>query len=207
MQNRTLRTVFFSIIALCAVAGVTWIQAQEDQARSLNSISPLADSFGGPFTLVNQDGETVTEKNYAGRHKLVFFGFTYCPAVCPTELQKMTDALEALGPDEADAITPIFITTDPERDTPDVVKKYLKNFDKRIIGLTGTREQIDPVLKSYKVYASKIEMPGMDGYMMDHSAFTYLIDPQEHLLSIYKTEDTGASIARDIQAKLRTATN
>lgn len=133
---------------------------------------------GGPFQLVNQDGQPVTDQDFRGRLMLVFFGFTHCPDICPTELQTMAVALNQLGQD-ADKVAPLFITLDPERDTPEKIKTYVQSFDNRLIGLTGSREDIDKAAKAYRVYHRKAK-PSADAtasdYTIDHSAFVYLMD-------------------------------
>lgn len=132
---------------------------------------------GGPFTLTDQDGRRVSEKEFLGKHMLVVFGFTYCPDICPTELQVMTAALDAMGPD-GEKIQPVFITVDPERDTPDVMKAYVANFSPRLIGLTGTPEEIASAAKAFRVYYAKVPNEASpDSYLMDHSSIIYLMGP------------------------------
>ena len=132
---------------------------------------------GGPFTLTDQDGRRVSEKEFLGKHMLVVFGFTYCPDICPTELQVMTAALDAKGPD-GEKIQPVFITVDPERDTPDVMKAYVANFSPRLIGLTGTPEEIASAAKAFRVYYAKVPNEASpDSYLMDHSSIIYLMGP------------------------------
>lgn len=168
-------------------------------SRSINENADKPD-LGGAFTLVDQDGKTVTQDDYTDQYKLIFFGFTYCPAICPTELLKVTALMNHLGDDMADKITPIFITVDPERDTPEQIKTYLESFHPRMVGLTGSQEQIDAVKKEYKVYASKVENEMMDEYMMDHSAFLYFMAPNDSFVSMYPSTDTAAQISEDIQS-------
>lgn len=177
--------------------------------------------IGGPFTLTDQNGNTVTDKDYAGQYKLIFFGFASCPMVCPTELQKMALVLDELG-ETGDKIQPIFITVDPERDDVESMKVYVEQFHPRLVGLTGTREQIDPVMKAYKVYATKVEMKhnapmegheghtGHEGhkmdmdqndYMINHSAYTYLMAPDGELVAIYPEKDTATEIVEDIKRR------
>lgn len=199
MKNRFSRIALFSAFGLVLAAGLAWMQTSPQNPQTLNLIEPLSDApFGGPFELVNGNGETVTDKDFDGRYRLMFFGFTYCPAVCPTELSRMTDVLNGLGED-ADKIAPIFVSVDPERDTPEVVKDYVSNFHSNLIGLTGSRAQIDHILAGYKIYASKVEMEGMDGYMVDHSSFTYFIGPDGRLLALFKPQDTPEDIITSIQ--------
>ena len=130
-------------------------------------------AIGGPFELVDQNGQKVTQESFVGRPTLVFFGFTHCPDICPTTLFEMSQVFEALGPD-ARKVTGLFVTVDPERDTPEVMKSYLGSFHPSIQGLTGTPEQVAAVIKAYRAYAKKV--PTQDGdYTMDHTAIVYLM--------------------------------
>ena len=133
--------------------------------------------IGGPFELIDHNGNKVSDKTYAGQHLLVFFGFTYCPDICPAALQKVSVVMDQLGP-KAEGLKPIFISVDPERDTVDQMKLYMSNFDSRIVGLTGSTAQIADAVKVYRAYAKKREDPSnSDGYTMDHSSFLYLMAP------------------------------
>lgn len=158
--------------------------------------------LGGPFTLVNQDGKTVTEKDFTGKYKLIFFGFTYCPDVCPTELQKMTQIMGLLDEETAAKVQPIFISVDPERDDVKTVKAYVEQFDPRLVGLTGTVEQVEAVKKAYRVYAAKVDMGDPDNYMVDHSAFTYFMGPNDENLAIFPAKDTAEDVAAAIKGKI-----
>jgi protein SCO1/2 len=132
---------------------------------------------GGPFSLTDHTGRRVSEKDYLGKYMLVFFGFTYCPDVCPTELQVMSAALDELGPD-GNVIQPIFVSIDPERDTPEVIKQYVENFHPRLVGLTGSAEEIAAIARAYRVYYKKAPGAEADGsYEMDHSTIIYLMGP------------------------------
>ena len=132
--------------------------------------------IGGPFSLVNAEGARVTEKDFAGKPMLVFFGFTNCPDVCPSGLQIIAAALDQLG-DKAKGLTPVFITVDPERDTPEVTGQYVKSFHPSIVGLSGPSDDVAGAIKVYRVYAKKVEDPETpDHYNVDHSAFLYLMD-------------------------------
>jgi protein SCO1/2 len=131
--------------------------------------------IGGPFTLVDQTGKTVTDQDFRGRYMLVFFGFTHCPDICPAELKVMSAALDALGP-KADSVVPIFITLDPERDTQAAMGAYVKNFGPRFVGLTGSSEQIAAAAKAYRVAYSKFQQDKTSSdYSIDHSALVYLM--------------------------------
>ena len=132
-----------------------------------------ASGIGGPFSLTDQNGKTVTEASLQGHPTLVFFGYTHCPDVCSTTLSDLSQMLEALGPGKTAGV--VFITVDPERDTPAVLKDYLSSFDPRIVGLTGSRAAVDAALRDYRVYAKKVPTQG-DDYTMDHTAVVYLMD-------------------------------
>jgi protein SCO1/2 len=138
-------------------------------------------TIGGRFTLTDMNGQTVTDKTYAGKYMLVYFGYTYCPDVCPTGLTEMSNTLDALG-ELADKIQPIFISVDPDRDTPEQLKEYTSYFHPRLIGLTGTHEQVAAAAKAYRVYYAKVASKDADAdpddYTFDHSAVTYLMDPK-----------------------------
>ncbi|HUU66914.1 MAG TPA: SCO family protein [Methyloceanibacter sp.] len=133
--------------------------------------------IGGPFELVGKDGNTVTDQDFRGRHMLVFFGFTRCPDICPAELQVMSAALDRLGSD-ADKVVPIFITLDPERDTPEAVAAYVENFGPNFVGLSGSPEAIAKAAKAYRVTYQKFQEKSTgDNYSIDHSALLYLMGP------------------------------
>ena len=155
---------------------------------------------GGPFTLVDQNGRTVTERDFSGAPHLVFFGFTHCPDVCPTTLQQVSDVLAALGP-KAERMRVAFVTVDPERDDPASLKTYLSSFDPRITGLTGSPEQIVATEKAYRAYARKV--PGKDGdYTMEHTAIVYVMDAQNRFLGALDlsrpAEETAAQLSKKI---------
>jgi len=140
-------------------------------------------AIGGPFHLVDQDAHAVTDQDFRGKPLLVFFGFTHCPDICPTSLAEMSDILRKLGPD-ADRMRALFITVDPERDTPAVLKDYLSSFEPQIRGLTGEPRDIASVEKGYRVIAKKI--PLKDGeYTMDHTAYVYLMDKNGKFVSTF----------------------
>jgi len=131
--------------------------------------------IGGPFALVDQHGKKVTDRDFRGRYMLIFFGFTHCPDICPAELQVISASLDELGP-EAEEVVPIFVTLDPERDTPEVMADYVKNFGSRFVGLTGSPEEIAEAAKAYRVAFSKFqEDKTKNDYSIDHSALAYLM--------------------------------
>ena len=155
-------------------------------------------SIGGPFTLENSAGKTVTAKDFRGRYMLVYFGYTYCPDVCPTTLNVVAAALDELGP-RAKSLVPIFITVDPQRDTPQVMQRYTAAFSPDLIGLTGTPDQIAKVAKEYRVYYAKhVTGPGPNDYSMDHSSIIYLMDPDGKFIAPIGAEQSPADMAAHI---------
>jgi protein SCO1 len=203
-KKRLKRIGIIAAAALAIGAGIGWVEVQNqnvNQNARVTSKPVPGIKIGGPFSLIDQNGNIVTNESFPDQHKLIYFGFTYCPAICPTELAKITKVMKELDQDDV-YIKPIFITIDPERDTPKVLKDYLTMFDPEITGLTGTREQIDDVLKKYKIYAAKTQEPEMDEYTMDHSSFIYLIDTNSDLLSIYRIQDTAENMLADIRSKV-----
>ena len=159
---------------------------------------PQASAVGGPFKLVDQDGRTVTEQDVKGKPFLVFFGFTHCPDVCPTTLFDISEIFRKLGPD-ADRAAALFITVDPERDTPEAMKSYLSSFDPHLLGLTGDAAAVDGVVKAYRAYAKKV--PNPDGsYTMDHTALVYLMDKEGRFVAPFnlkrRPEDSAADLRR-----------
>ena len=153
----------------------------------------VGSSVGGAFTMTDHTGAAVTEKSWPGKKKLVFFGFTHCPDICPAALDKIGAALGALG-GKADKIQPIFVTTDPKRDTPERLKEYLADYDSRVAGLTGTDAQVDHIKSIYKVYAAIAEGGDVDNYLMDHSGYIYLMSENDDLLEIFGSSDTADTI-------------
>lgn len=133
---------------------------------------------GGPFTLTDQNGRQVRDEDFRGRYMLVLFGYTYCPDVCPIELQTVSEALDQLSPKVLDKVQPIFITTDPERDTVEIMDKYVSLFHPKLIGLTGSAEQVRAAARAYRVYYQKVEDEISGTYLMDHSAIIFVMDPK-----------------------------
>lgn len=162
-------------------------------------------TVGGPFTLAASDGTTVSDATYRGKWLLVFFGYTFCPNICPTTLLEVADALRRLGPD-ASELQPLFISIDPDRDTPDVMAAYTRSFDLRIVGLTGTAAQIASVAKEYGAYyAPHRTGSGVDDYVMDHGTYLYLMDPNGQFVRGFDADTQGAVIAdklREMMARL-----
>ena len=156
---------------------------------------------GGPFSLIDQTGKRVSEKDFLGRYMLVFFGYTYCPDICPTELQVMTAALESMGT-EADRIQPIFITIDPERDTPQVLAGYVENFGPRLVGLTGSPGEIATVAKAYRAYYAKAGASGTEDYLMDHSSTIILMGPDGRFVKYFTYTTNAAALSAALKEAL-----
>ena len=164
--------------------------------------APIAmpSAVGGPFNLVDQNAKPITDQDLKGHPFLVFFGFTHCPDVCPTTLFEVSEILRAAGPGAKDARA-LFITVDPERDTPAVLKDYLASFDPRVIGVTGDSEAIAAVIKSYRVYAKKVPTDG-GGYTMDHTAIVYLMGKDGRFVAPFNMKRRPEEAAADLKRYL-----
>lgn len=173
-----------ALIVAVATAGITgwraFVPEPPPTARQLGQAK-----IKSAFTLTDHHGRTVTERDFRGRWQLVFFGYTFCPDVCPTTLAVMAQVVDALG-DDAARVAPLFITVDPARDTPQVMAEYVGAFHSRIIGLTGTNEQIKAAAKSFRIYAGREEKPDAPGgYLMGHSGYMYLMTPDGEYDSVF----------------------
>ena len=164
--------------------------------RAPSPIGQAIAAVGGPFHLEDQNGRPVTDQDMKGRPFLVFFGFTHCPDICPTTLFDISQVLRKLGPD-ADRAGALFITVDPERDTPPVLKDYLSNFDPHLRGLTGDQASIDAALRAYRVYAKKVPLQGSD-YTMDHTAIVYLMDKDGQFVAPFDLKRAPEASAADL---------
>ena len=179
MQNSSLlpsrpKLIAAAIMLMAALAVAALALTQWPAKGPLGSGTAL---IGGPFMMVNNKGETVTEKNFLGHYTIYFFGYTFCPDVCPTELQVLAAALKELGTD-AEKITPVFVSIDPDRDTPAVIGAYVANFDPRLVGLTGSPEQVAAMARAFHVFYQKVpDAKNPKDYGMDHSSVIYLMGP------------------------------
>jgi len=202
-MNRPIVLLPVALLLTAVVSGLLWHLGDLRSQKGVQSIStgePVA--IGGPFHLIDQDGMVRTEKDFKGKYMLVFFGYTYCPDVCPTTLAVMADGLEKIGP-LADKVRPIFITVDPKRDTPDKIKAYLASFGARFIGLTGSADEISHVAKEYRVYYR--EHPPENGaeYTVDHSGVVYLMDPNDMFVANYSLDTSPDMLATDLMKRIR----
>jgi protein SCO1 len=156
--------------------------------------------IGGSFAMIGQDGHVVTNVDLAGGPYLVFFGYTHCPDFCPTALFDISAVFKELGPDKK--VAALFVTVDPERDTPDILKTYLENFDSRIIGLTGEPSQSEAIAKAFRVYARKVPGDKSGDYTVDHTGVVYLMDKRGKFVSAFNLQRPPRQAARELEAYL-----
>jgi len=187
------------LIGALAGAAVLLITAPQGGQPVQSSGTALV---GGPFSLVGADGKPVTDRDFRGRYMLIFFGFTHCPDICPAELQVIAQALEQLG-DKAKNVVPIFITLDPERDTPEAMGNYLKSFGPNFVGLTGSPEAIAAAAKAYRVSYAKVEdKESAADYGVDHSALVYLMDPEGRYVTHFSYGLSAEQMAEKLEKLL-----
>jgi protein SCO1 len=168
--------------------------------RTPSAIGQAVAAVGGPFHLEDENGKPFSDQDMKGRPYLVFFGFTHCPDICPTTLFDMSQVLRKLGPD-AGRIGAVFITVDPDRDTPAVMKDYLSSFDPHLVGLTGDQGAVNQAIKAYRVYAKKIPLDNGD-YTMDHTAVVYLMDKDGRFVAPFNLKRTPEAAADDLRKYL-----
>ena len=180
-------------------AGVFLVLTMRDNPRGAGGTA-LASAIGGPFHLTDQNGNRVTEADLKGKWSLIYFGYTHCPDACPTALNDIAVALDELGARRA-AVRPVFITVDPERDTPEALKSYVASFDAPILALTGTQQEVAQAAKAYRVYYAKHPEPGGD-YSMDHSSVIYVMDPEGRFTASFTHESSPEQIAERLKKLL-----
>jgi protein SCO1 len=185
---------FLAGLALCL--GVMLVLSD----RLSSPVAQQVAAIGGPFKLIDQNGQTLTDQDLKGHPFLVFFGFTHCPDVCPTTLFEVSEILRALGPD-ADRTRALFITVDPERDTAPIMKDYLSSFDPHLLGATGDPAAIAAVAKAYRVYYKKVPLEE-GGYTMDHTAIVYLMDKNGRFVAPFSLKRTTEAAAADLRRYL-----
>jgi protein SCO1/2 len=185
---------FLAGLALCL--GVMLVLSD----RLSSPVAQQVAAIGGPFKLIDQNGQTLTDQDLKGHPFLVFFGFTHCPDVCPTTLFEVSEILRALGPD-ADRTRALFITVDPERDTAPIMKDYLSSFDPHLLGGTGDPAAIAAVAKAYRVYYKKVPLED-GGYTMDHTAIVYLMDKNGRFVAPFSLKRTTEAAAADLRRYL-----
>lgn len=195
------RSLPLLLIALAVVAAAALVWTAAGRRTPAASEGPLVGaSIGGSFALVNGDGAAVGDGAFAGKYRLMYFGYSFCPDVCPTDLQKLATgfrAFEKAEPELAAKVQPIFVTIDPARDTPSVVKGYVAAFHPRLVGLTGSQAQIDATLQRFRVYAAK--RGEGENYLMDHSAMIYLFGPDGKPISFVAGDGSAADVTAELQ--------
>ncbi len=186
-----------TIIALALLIGGAAViidGLREPAPRSGTTSTSGTVSIGGPYALTSHTGARVTEQSFRGSYQLIYFGYTFCPDVCPTELQDLAAVLDELG-DAAEQVTPVFITIDPARDDVESMALFVGNIHPRMIGLTGTEDEIRAVAKDWRVYRSK-QGDDPEDYLMDHSTYAYLAAPGEGVLEFFRRDESAEEVAR-----------
>jgi protein SCO1/2 len=203
-MNRRQILIFASGIVACVV--VAWALVAVVKERRPTRTSPggavlitAAADIGGPFTLTDHTGKTVSDKDFRGRNMLIYFGYTFCPDVCPTELQTVAQAMEILG-EKGKGVVPVFITVDPARDTVAVMKDYVAAFHPRMVGLTGGAEQVKAAAKEYKVYSRKAPgtKEGAKDYLVDHTSLLYLVGADGKVKALFKGGTKPDTLAKEL---------
>ncbi len=195
--------VYFGLAAVLVVAVFAGRQFldEPDRPAENQALVEAAPALGGPFTLVDHNGKTVTDDDFRGRFLLINFGYSYCPDICPTILTTISDALDKLA-GKGEKVLPIFITIDPERDTAEQLKMYVSHFHPRMLGLTGTYKQVKQAAKAYRIYYAKFVAEGAgesDDYLMEHTAITYLVDPEGK----YRLHFSPRTTSEEMASRLR----
>jgi len=202
LRNRQALIPYLLLVAALA-GGLLWHQSEMVPGLGKNVITGRAD-VGGPFRLIDHNGKTVTDADFRGRYMLIYFGYSFCPDVCPTTLAVMAQALEKLG-SKSKRIVPILITIDPERDTPQVLNDYMKAFGPNFVGLTGSMAAIQDAEKKYRVYAVKKPLDSAKGgegnYGVDHSSVLYLMGPDGKLVNFYDEAISPDDLEKDLRLR------
>lgn len=199
--RRGMAAVAVLAVLLAGATGYLWWRSSGGNEEIASGVP----SIGGPFTLVNGDGKQVTDRDFLGRYMLIYFGYTFCPDVCPTTLGKMAAALDRLG-ERGNRVQPLFITIDPKRDTPSVIRPYTTALSPRLVGLTGTTEEIARVEKEYRVYAAEHRTgDGPNDYTLDHSGIVYLMGPDGRFVAVIRPDDDANAMAAEIAKNLQQA--
>ena len=202
LRNRQALIPYLLLVAALA-GGLLWHQGKMVPGLGKNVVTGRAE-VGGPFRLIDHNGKTVTDADFRGRYMLIYFGYSFCPDVCPTTLAVMAQALEKLG-SKSQRIVPILITIDPERDTPQVLAEYMKAFGPSFVGLTGSEAAIKDAEKKYRVYAAKKPLDSSKGsegnYGVDHSSVLYLMGPDGKLVNFYDEAVSPDDLAKDLRLR------
>jgi len=203
MRKSTRIGLLLAIVVIAAAAALAeWLVIRDDDITKGPGGLITSVDIGGPFTLTDHTGRQVSEQDYLGSFTLIFFGYTFCPDVCPTELGDIALALDELGTDSV-GVTPLMISIDPERDTPAVLAEYVPLFHERLIGLTGTPEQVKQVADAYRIFYRRVEDPAYNYYLMDHTSFVYLLDPKGNVAALLRYGTSPEEMASIIRRHMR----
>ena len=198
---RKVRLILYGLIPVVALLGLAaWWLGPDRAVRIVEDATAV--SVGGPFEMLDHRGRVVTEQVLLGRHTLIYFGYTGCPDVCPTELNTMAQAIDTLPPKQAARVQPVFVSVDPERDTVAVLSDYVAAFHPRMIGLTGTAEQVAAIKKAYRVYSRSLEKDDDGFYLVDHSTFIFLIGPDGRFLELLRPQLSIEEMADRLRRRL-----
>jgi protein SCO1/2 len=205
----------FAVLAVALIAGAAAFfhfrerppeeTRRADAARLMNDLMSGKAQVGGPFTLTDQYGKPRSLRDFRGKFVLLYFGYAFCPDVCPTDLAAMAQAIRALGP-EGEKVQPVFVTLDPERDTQELLRGYVAAFHPRFVALRGTEDEVRRVATAYKVYFEKVQPPGSGVYLVDHMAFVFLLDRDGRFLAFFPpgtSAERMAAMVREVLAEAR----
>jgi len=202
-MNRKLHIAIVALVAVVFAFGA-WLNLRHDDPPENAAVGGMVVNvdIGGPFELTDHTGAQFTRDDLAGDYALIYFGYTFCPDVCPTELGLMAEAIDLLEGD-GERVRPVMITIDPERDTPDVLSEYVPLFHERLVGLTGTEQEVRDVATKYRVFYRRFEDPNYTYYLMDHTSFVYLLSPTGEIASMFRYQTPPEEMAATIRQHMR----
>lgn len=206
-MNRKLNIAVVALVVVVFAFGA-WLNLKHDEPPENTAVGGMVVNvdIGGPFELTDHTGAQFTRDDLAGNYALVYFGYTFCPDVCPTELGLMAEAIDLLEED-GNRVRPVMITIDPERDTPEVLSEYVPLFHERLVGLTGTEQEVRDVATKYRVFYKRFEDPSYTYYLMDHTSFVYLLSPTGEIASMFRYQTPPEDIAATIRQHMRSPSN
>ena len=203
LMNRKLHIAIVALVVVVFAFGA-WLNLRHDDPPENAAVGGMVVNvdIGGPFELTDHTGAQFTRDDLAGDYALIYFGYTFCPDVCPTELGLMAEAIDLLEGD-GERVRPVMITIDPERDTPDVLSEYVPLFHERLVGLTGTEQEVRDVATKYRVFYRRFEDPNYTYYLMDHTSFVYLLSPTGEIASMFRYQTPPEEMAATIRQHMR----
>lgn len=199
------KILYILTVFLCLTGAVLWgwyqVNSTKTASKPVGELVMPDVPIGGDFTLSDQHGTERTLKEFEGKLLLIYFGYTYCPDFCPTELHNLSDALKLLG-QRVNQVQPLFISVDPERDTQELLKTYMEHYHPAFLALRGTKEQTDMIMKDYRVYANKVMDESASDYVLDHTTFVYLLGRDGKIITMFHFGTPATQIAKTIKAHL-----